>query len=317
MNKSPAPVTFRLLQRRAKALQRHLPEAVKGDDHGVHQARVATRRLREAVPVLAPGRTNGPAGKARRKIRRLTRALGSVRELDVTLQLLDELARSERVPRVGVEEVRAHVMAERDTRRAVMLRRLARVDAEKLNRRLATVAASLTDSTDEGWRTVLSTRLLKRAKRLSSAVEAAGQMYEPERLHDVRIAAKKLRYGLELAAEGGATAAAQHVRTMKRAQELLGRLNDFHVLQRHVSAVQAVGEGDRPGLHTALASLASHIEGECRHLHGRYLVTAPRLRDVCAAVSAQVVPRIDRRSRRPIKMEMRPRAAAGHAGRRR
>lgn len=317
MNKSPAPVTFQLLQRRTKALQRHLPDAVKGNDHGVHQARVATRRLREAVPVLAAGPGNGQAGKAQRKIRRLTRALGSVRELDVALHMMDELARSERVPRMGLEEVRAHVIAERDAGRVEMLRRLDRVNAGKLNRRLANVAEALARSTDEGWRTVLSTRLLKRAKRLAAAVDAAGQLYQPERLHEVRIAAKKLRYGLELAAEGGAGAATPHVRTIKRAQELLGRLNDFHVLQSHVAAVQATRDAGRRGLPNALASLASHIEGECRHLHGRYLVTAQRLRDVCADVPAQVIPQIARRSRRPLKMDIRPRAAAGRTGRRR
>ena len=46
-----------LLLRRARELERHLPPAVAGDDVGVHQARVASRRLREAVPVLAIGLT--------------------------------------------------------------------------------------------------------------------------------------------------------------------------------------------------------------------------------------------------------------------
>ncbi len=40
-------------ERRARALKRHLPAAIGGDGIGVHQARVASRRLREAVPVLA------------------------------------------------------------------------------------------------------------------------------------------------------------------------------------------------------------------------------------------------------------------------
>jgi CHAD domain-containing protein len=316
MNKSPAPVTFRLLQRRARALQRHLPQAVKGDDRGVHQARVATRRLREAVPVFAVDPHSGQAGKASRKIRRLTRALGFVRELDVAMHMLDELARSERVPRLGVEEVRAHVLADRETRRAEMLRRLSRVDADKLNRRLTNVADAASETTDEGWRAVLSTRIVKRTRRLAAAVEAAGQLYQPERLHEVRIAAKKLRYGLELAAEAGAASAAAHVRTIKRTQELLGRLNDFHVLQTHVGAVQTAQDAGQRGLQTALAALSSHIEGECRHLHGRYLVTAQGLKDLCADVPARVVPEIDRRSRRSLKMEMRPRAATGTAGRR-
>src|SRR5262245_11638573 len=92
-------VTTLLLQRLSRALQRHIPAAIAGDDRGVHQARVTTRRLREAVPVFATGLTGSKAGKARRKIRRVTRALGTVRELDVTVQLLDELARSPRVSR--------------------------------------------------------------------------------------------------------------------------------------------------------------------------------------------------------------------------
>ena len=73
--------------------------ATNGDDTGVHQARVASRRLREAVPVLTPGVKGTKAKKARGKIRRLTQALGTVRELDVTLQLLDELAPRDTLPR--------------------------------------------------------------------------------------------------------------------------------------------------------------------------------------------------------------------------
>jgi CHAD domain-containing protein len=117
-------------------MKRHLPKAVAGDDGGVHHARVTSRRLREAVPVLSTGLKGSKAGKARRKIRRLTRALGTVRELDVTMQLLDELARSPQVSRTAVEDVRARVMKERESRRKLMLERLERVNMDKLDRRL-------------------------------------------------------------------------------------------------------------------------------------------------------------------------------------
>src|SRR5918996_5286380 len=109
MNRPKPRVTTTLLLRRARALHRHLPGAVTGNDHGLHQARVATRRLREAVPVLTSGVKGTKAAKARRKIRRLTRALGTVRELDVTLHILDELARRPEIPRIALEDVRAHV----------------------------------------------------------------------------------------------------------------------------------------------------------------------------------------------------------------
>jgi CHAD domain-containing protein len=301
--RAPRPTT-RLLQRLSRALKRYLPQAGKGDDRGVHQARVTTRRLREAVPVLATGLKGSKAGKARRKIRRLTRALGTVRELDVTLLLLDELARSPHVSRTAVEDVRARVIAERDARRKVMVERLERVNAEKLDKRLESVGAALQSATAEPWRKALATRLLARARRLSGAMDAAGHMYAPERLHAVRIAAKKLRYGLELARDSGLKEAAAPVRTIKRAQELLGKLHDLQVLQSHVALVQAEPESNRAQSREAMEDLARHIEDQCRHLHGRYVALLPALRDLIVAVRKAIVPQLARTARRAPAVKM-------------
>jgi CHAD domain-containing protein len=311
--RAPRPTT-RLLERLARALKRHLPKAVAGNHVGVHQARVASRRLREAVPVLSTGLKGSKAGKATRKIRRLTRALGTVRELDVTLTLLDELASESEVSRTAVEEVRAHVIRERDVRRAVMLKRLAHVDADKLGRRLASVGAALESATGEPWRRTLCSRLLSRSKRLSVAIDAAGQMYSPERLHDVRIAAKKLRYGLELAFDSGVKQAAAHVRTIKRAQDLLGKLHDLQVLQTHIAEAQISGDTARPEARAPLAVLAAHVEGQCRRLHGRYLASSAALREVPSAIRKVIVPQLAQtpRRRRPLKMAL-SRPADGRA----
>src|SRR5262245_22872073 len=167
MNRRIPRVTSRLLTRRAVALKRHVTEAVSGHPRGVHQARVASRRLREAVPVLTSGVKNTKAKKALGKIRRLTRALGTVRELDVTLKVLDELAGSkDSLPRPALEEVRAHVVLERDERRAEMLKRIENVNLAKLDRRLVSVAEAIADSDSEEWRDALGSRLMKRAKLL-------------------------------------------------------------------------------------------------------------------------------------------------------
>jgi len=317
MNTRAPRVTTALLQRLARALNRHLPAAVAGDDTAVHQARVTTRRLREAVPVLATGLSGSKAGKAQKKIRRLTRALGCVRELDVTIHLLDELARSPNVPRDAVEDVRARVVKERDDKRKTMIERLDGVNTEKLDRRLASVGAALDQAPSEPWRKALAERLMRRSRRLTLAMNEAGQMYAPERLHAVRIAAKKLRYGLELAANSGVKQAGPHVRTIKRVQEMLGKLHDLQVLQVHVAAVQAEPRTGRPQSRAALENLARHIEDQCRHLHGRYIASASVLRDAALAVRKVVVPQLAHPSRRArsIKMALsRPadaRAAAG------
>lgn len=316
MNTRAPRVTTLLLQRLARALKRHLPKAVAGDDRGVHQARVTSRRLREAVPVLATGLKGSKAGKARRKIRRLTRALGTVRELDVTIQLLDELARSPHVSRTAVEDVRTRVMKERDTRRKLMLDRLKRVNVDKLDRRLASVGAALSEATAEPWRKALAARLVTRSRRLTAAMDEAGHMYAPESLHAVRIAAKKLRYGLEVAADSGLRQAAPHVRTIQRAQDMLGKLHDLQVLQTHVAAVQAEPRSGRAQSREALEDLARHIEDQCRHLHGRYVATAPALREAALAVRNVIVPQLAHPPRRgrAIKMTLsrsaEPRAVA-------
>src|SRR5260370_14726041 len=105
MNRSSPLV--RLLERRARALRRQLAAAIAGKDTGVHQARVASRRLREALPVLTEGLRHTKAQKAQGKIRRLTQALGAVRELDVSLGLIDGLAEKPAIPRAALAAVRA------------------------------------------------------------------------------------------------------------------------------------------------------------------------------------------------------------------
>jgi CHAD domain-containing protein len=296
-----------LLARRTRALQRYLPAALRGDHHGVHQARVATRRLREAVPVLTTGLKGGKAAGARRKIRRLTRALGSVRELDVTMHILDELARRPEVPRNALEDVRTHVVAERDARREVMLERLERVDSDKLSRRLQAVATTLSRCDANAWRVALASRLVKRAGRLTAAIREAGHIYAADRLHQVRIAAKKLRYAMELAADGRVPGAGRLVAELKRAQDTLGRLHDLQVLQHHVAAVASAPPSRRGGHDGGLGVIEQALEAECRHLHGKYLASSQSLLDAAERCRTQVSVQLARstvRRGRSLKMAL-------------
>ena len=273
----------------------------------MHQARVATRRLREAVPVLTTGVKGARTRKARGKIRRLTKALGTVRELDVTLHVLDELARRPGIPRNALEDVRAHVVLERDDRRSLMLERLDGVNAEKLGRRLRAVGAVLTESGVEKWREVLALRIVKRARRFTAAVQEAGLIYAPERLHQVRIAAKKLRYALELAADAGVAAAQAPVKALKRVQDRLGRLHDLQVLQHYVAEVHAAPPERRGSADGGLDAIQRALEEECRHLHGKYLAEYPSLLGMSETCQTAVVPVLTRpigRSAKPLKMSL-------------
>jgi CHAD domain-containing protein len=308
----------RLVDRRARALRRHLAAAVAGKEAGVHQARVASRRLREALPVLTEGLSHTKSGKAQRKIARLTAALGEVRELDVTLLLIDELTERPHMPAAALSEVRAQVIEAREQRRHAMLKRLGHVDTTKLDRRLNTVKHALLHAVParHGWRGALAVRVARRARRLARAIEEAGQIYAPQALHDVRIAAKKLRYALEIADESGAAPCAEAVRTLKRVQNTLGRLHDLQVLQHHAAAVGATPRRRRTIPDEALVSLSRLVEDECRHLHARYVAALPSLAAVVDTARRDIPARLTaRRYARAVKMTLaaRRRAAGGRA----
>lgn len=256
--------------------------------------------------MLTEGLHGTKAGKAQRKIRRLTQALGAVRELDVTLHLIDELAERRGVPKLALADVRAHVIEERERRRTVMNQRLAQVNTAKLKRRLQSVREALSNPTPgHNWRAVLALRIARRARRLQRAIDHAGQVYAAQALHEVRIAAKKLRYALEIADESGGAPCALTLRVIKRLQDTLGRLHDLQVLQHHVAIAAA---SHRRSSDAGLAVLSRMIEDECRHLHGRYIAMLPDVLQAAEAARRDIPVKLT--ARRPAKMTLAPRRRA-------
>lgn len=264
--------------------------------------------------MLTAGLHHTHTGKVQRKIRRLTQALGSVRELDVTLHLIDELGERPGVPRTALAEVRALVIEDRERRRTIMLERLESVDTGKLTRRLQAVRQALVHpATGHSWRAALALRIATRSRRLEKAIEQAGQIYAPEPLHHVRIAAKKLRYALEIADESTVAPCAPTLKVIKRVQDALGRLHDLQILQHHIAAVGAAPRGRRSTPDAGLAILSRLIEDECRHLHGRYVGQLPLLRAAVDVARRDIPLRLTPRgkSARAIKMGLAPKRRAG------
>src|SRR6478609_8405375 len=75
-----------LLRKRLEQFTRMLQGLEKGDSSALHRTRVATRRLRELLPVLQLDPE--AAHKLIRRLRKVTQRLGSVRELDVLMQIV-------------------------------------------------------------------------------------------------------------------------------------------------------------------------------------------------------------------------------------
>ena len=276
-----------LLRQRLVSLLKAMPASQAGDESSVHEARVASRRLREALPVLGARADERTLDRAEKRVRRLTRALGPVRELDVTLLLLAELeARGATAPR-AIARVRDKVTAERLERRREMLEEITPSRLNQLCKRLVKVAAP--DSpphppTDE--LVEAAQQAAKRARRLKAAIEHAGSIYLADRLHRVRIAAKKLRYALEIQRELSHARPTARLTRIKVQQDLLGRMHDLEILIDRTRRVQeALPAGDRRGM-AELDALVRVLEDECREGHAAYMQAKPAMVKLCDGIIA-------------------------------
>jgi CHAD domain-containing protein len=221
------------------------------------------------------------ANKLNRRLRRVTIRLGAVRELDVLHVLVDELhvarrARSGSIGRVGVA-----IAKDRDDARKRLRDQLPVDDLRRIVRKLEKLVSSLADEEERAprrsaggrsaWRWALEARVAKRAARLHAAVDAAGAVYLPERLHEVRIAVKKLRYAVELASDAVGVDRAADLRPLKRGQEILGRMRDLQRLIDRVREVQAALAPPNLAVWRDLDLLVASLDDECRRLHARYM----------------------------------------------
>jgi CHAD domain-containing protein len=119
-----------LIASRFAALWRAVPAAIDGTDiEGVHDVRVASRRLRAAMDVAVdcfPVEWYRPLHKAAKQI---TSALGNVRDRDVIIEALQaerDAAPPEEWP--GIDRLMARIERERDSARAEMLAFLSGLD---------------------------------------------------------------------------------------------------------------------------------------------------------------------------------------------
>jgi len=276
-----------IIRQRLAALSRALPGAQKGDVQAVHQARVATRRIREALPLVARGRT----GKSLKKsVRKLTRALGPVRELDVALMNLDQLRNSGDVSEAAIARLRQLITEERQRVGAEMVRLISHFNLEKFQKKaVEAVAHGPEASGRRDPRRVAAAlgRAARRAEGLRAAIDNAAGIYLPDRLHQVRITVKKLRYALEIAQDLSGSRATARVRTLKRVQDLLGRMHDLEMLIARTRAVQGRSEAANLSLSADLDRLVRRLENECRRLHARYMNERKALLRICDHVSAR------------------------------
>lgn len=275
MPRSASPAadpTTRLLRERVRRVFRHLPKALAGDEEELHQMRVAARRLRVTLPLVARKPQGKRARRALRILRDVTRAGGGSRDLDVSLALFDTSLREEKSP--GARALRRSLQAARGRSHQRMTDGLLDLDIARLRRCLKALLLRRA----EGLFTVL-VRLRETAEAERAGIESAlagvADGYEPAALHGVRMRARRLRYQAEVvdALRGQESGAAAMLREM---QEVLGRVHDAWVLSewlhRQAERADARGALELSAEARRLQSLALEAS---RQEHAAYLALDP------------------------------------------
>lgn len=204
------------------------------DDEGVHQARVATRRLRSDLRTFAPLLDPTWVADVRDELKWVAGALGAVRDADVLTGRLDRAV----ADLAASDQPRARPLRRRLARqRADARSRLhAALDDERYVRlldRLALAAAStpLLPDRDGPADEVLPVLVQHPWKRLKTEVADLDDDPVDTALHQVRIRAKRLRYAAEAVAPQVGKKARRLAVAAARVQTVLGEHQDACVAE--------------------------------------------------------------------------------------
>ncbi|HYH85873.1 MAG TPA: CHAD domain-containing protein [Pyrinomonadaceae bacterium] len=217
------------------------------DDEGVHDMRVASRRLRSALRDFRPHlRAGRRLDAARAELKRLANALGAVRDEDVAISALEKLKEKadEKSASEGLELFADDRRARREGARVELVRALEQVSFESARKKIAGAFEKATaprkrkrgddtgDVDDVGGNGARSFRELGRfivERSWDELRERDTDLYRPLKagpLHDMRIAAKRLRYALELFAACFGDEAKELAHRLADLQTALGDLHD-------------------------------------------------------------------------------------------
>jgi CHAD domain-containing protein len=216
-----------LWRARRRNLKKALASFRAGDPEGLHDVRVALRR----VGATASGLQEESVA---RRARRLVRSLSERRQLEVDRQLLL------RVRELGV--LAPEVAAGLDARWDALLAGGARA-AEKAvtGRQMRALVERLADL-ESRRESEISRRLQTARRKAERSVAHPPDGGSDSELHRYRVAVKTARYVLEDLTLRGAPGLATSLERLRRAQEALGRWNDVRLFSRRLSRTRRDAE---------------------------------------------------------------------------
>ena len=233
----------------------------------VHELRVAARRLRAFALTFSDVLEPKTRSRLDRELKRVAKAVGSLRDLDVLLALVEE--RTAGTPNELARAALEHLLEVLEDRRArvatVAEKRLREVDVDALSRLVRRAARDVMGRLlpDEAQRAYAKTVLERLILEAAEQEPPRDGVEHPEQLHRLRIDVKEIRYALELFEPVlGAHFAILHERAVAL-QELLGTHHDLTVLgEIIVERNEELVRRNRPALSAGLQLAATALSAE-------------------------------------------------------
>lgn len=213
------------------------------DPEALHDFRVALRRLRSVLRAYRrPLRAQVP-DRVRRRLRRIARATGVSRDIEVQLIWLESQREGLRPrDRTGLRWLVARLRAAKqqaDVAAEVRLDRSLPAVTGDLEQRLRQAAMADPDDGEVTLADVTADRLEGYVRRFARRMATVRALEHQDEAHAARIAGKRVRYLLEpiIASE---SLAADLLPSFKGIQDLLGDMHDAEVLERTIT--RAIGD---------------------------------------------------------------------------
>jgi CHAD domain-containing protein len=276
----------KLVRARVRQLRRVLGDVGRGDTVAIHAARTATRRLRELVPLLGLKR---PVTRSLcRDLRKASRTLGRVRDADTALALVTAMLRVHGLAGPMLHRLADAIRAEAEHQRQRLTRGKVVARLEHLVSSLRDIADELESDRSSASRTLtwaVQARIARRTRVVREAVGQAGGLYNPEALHRVRIAVKKMRYAVEVALDAARSGHEAELRVLKRVQVVLGSMHDAQMLLARVRDLERAAPDGSLGAWRECARLEAFLDKRCRRLHARFIAERAALLRACATLA--------------------------------
>lgn len=221
-----------------QALEAECQGALTGDDiEHVHQMRVASRRLRNGLGLFSDCLPEKKSKAWGSEIRKITRALGRARDLDVQIEVLHQVCQNplDATLRPGYNRLLLRLNQSRASAQKKVDKTVTKMQDGSLLENMRQHLEKMIAGSENRY--LYTPSLYQRAfmtinQRLEEFLSYQQYISNPDnidQLHAMRIAGKHLRYTLEVFAPIYNNALDLHIRAMKEIQDLLGEIHDNDV----------------------------------------------------------------------------------------